>query len=160
MTDDGRHLVFDIFGSTDPVTRLLATEAPGLVTRTNPKFRDVNEDWDGSYYCKRSSENGVYSVSDLTYSQLPLPDICTTADGRSLFSSSRGGAARKCIVSTDLSDTAKPTRWEVVVPEHEKAVLQREVIALGEGLLLLVYSIDVGHEVTTIGFSRDYHWRC
>jgi hypothetical protein len=75
-------------------------------------------------------------------------DICTTAAGRSLFSSSRGGAARKCVVATDLSDDIKPTRWEVVVPEHKKAVLQRGVVALGEGLLLLVYSVDVGHEVS------------
>ena len=51
VTDDGRHLVLDIFGSTDPVTRLLATEAPGLASRATPSFRDVNEDWDGSYYC-------------------------------------------------------------------------------------------------------------
>lgn len=51
VTDDGRHLLFDIFGSTDPVTRLLATEAPGLASRADPSFRDVNEDWDGSYYC-------------------------------------------------------------------------------------------------------------
>lgn len=73
-------------------------------------------------------------------------DVSTTAAGRSLFLSSRAGAARKSIVSTDLADGDKPTRWQVVVPEHAKAVLVRAQ-ALGRGLLLLVYSVDVGHEV-------------
>lgn len=51
VTDDGRHVVLDVFGSTDPVTRLLAADAPGLADRKDVGFRDVNEDWDGSYYC-------------------------------------------------------------------------------------------------------------
>ncbi|KAG8858279.1 hypothetical protein FRB96_005410 [Tulasnella sp. 330] len=122
VTHDKKHLVLNIFGSTDPVMRLLSTSIDGL-TDGRAKFRDVNESWDASY---------IY--------------ITTTSQGDSIFMTSREGALRKKLVSTNLSEITSPTKWTVVCPEHPEAVLSRAQ-ALGQGLLLLVYSLHVSHQV-------------
>lgn len=43
--------MLDVFGSTEPVTRLLAADREDLLTKDKVEFRDVNENWDASYFC-------------------------------------------------------------------------------------------------------------
>jgi hypothetical protein len=57
------------------------------------------------------------------------------------------------ISSTVLGALASPPSssshpvWEDVIPEHPEGAVLGQAKALGQGLLLLVYSRDVGHEL-------------
>lgn len=77
-------------------------------------------------------------------SSFGAPDLTTTSAGLSLFLTGRGGATRSKISATTLG--SPELGWTDVISSHEKAVMS-QAHSIGGGLLLIVFALDVGHEV-------------